>query len=292
MELRHLRYFAAVAEELHFTRAAAKLGIAQPPLTQQIKALERELGVDLFVRAGRGVSLTSAGTAFLADAKIILAHVAAASLRARDASRGRVGRLGVGFTESASFHPLVTEAFRGFRAAYPDVQLDLSEGHSPTLIAALEDGSLDLAFVRPPFTPSRRIAYEVLAEEAMAAALPIDHRLAGRQSLRLQELAEERFVLYPRTVRPGLADEVVNACRRAGFEPAVGQETPQLSSTINLVAAGLGVSIVPEGMRQVRPQAVRYLPIEDLDLCAYLAVARRVADPSALSGNFVALLRR
>jgi DNA-binding transcriptional LysR family regulator len=292
MELRHLRYFVAVADELHVTRAASKLGIAQPALTQQIKALERELEVDLFARSGRGVVLSSAGQAFLPEAKAILAKVVGATRTARDAALGRHGRLSIGFTESASFHPLVTEAFRAFRTAYPQVELALQEGHSPALIDALGKGLLDFAFVRPPFPSDQDVRFDILAEEQMMAAVPMDHPLAARMRIALGDLARERFVLYPRTVRPGLSDSVLAACRQAGFEPLVVQETPQLSSTINLVAAGMGVSIVPETMRQVRHETVGYRAVEDLKLKAFLGLAARLENPSPIAANFRSVLER
>jgi len=291
MELRHLRYFVAVAEELHVTRAAAKLGIAQPPLTQQIKALEQELGVSLFDRSRRGVSLTSAGHSFLADARRILSQVTQAGVRARDAAVGRLGRLRVGFTESASFHPLVTRAFRAFQADYPEVELSLIEQPSTELIAALAAESLDCAFVRPPYPSKRQVAFETLADEPMVAALPADHPLADRKALHLADLREEHFILYPRRVRPGLADAVIEACRRSGFEPNIGQEAPQLSSTINLVAAGMGVSIVPESMSQARAQAVRYLSVSDLEVKASLGLACRAMPEEAILLNFLAIVR-
>ena len=290
MELRHLRYFVAVAEDLHVTRAAAKLGIAQPPLTQQIKGLERELGVALFARAGRGVALTNAGLTFLEDARKILGLVSVAAIKARDASAGLLGRLAVGFTESASFHPLVTRTIRAYRASYPKVALTLQEHPSTELIESLAAGNLDVAFVRPPFPSNPRITFHLVAEENMVAAVSIDDPLASMTSLRLRDLQEQRFILYPRKVRPGLADAVIEACRQSGFEPIVGQEAPQLSSTINLVAAGMGISIVPEGLRQVRPQAVSYLPVSDLPLKAYLGLAQRTGADTPMATNFKQLL--
>ena len=291
MELRHLRYFVAVADEMHFTRAAAKLGIAQPPLTQQIQALQHELGVKLFERSGRGVALTDAGRAFLGEARSILAQVAAAVGKAKDAARGLVGRLQVGFTESASFHPLVTETLRTFQTVYPEVELRLREEPSTSLVSALGAGDLDLAFVRPPYPTHPSVQFELLAEEEMVAAVPADHPLAKRERLRLEDLSTERFILYPRAVRPGLSDEILEACRRRGFEPHVAQEAPQLSSTINLVATGMGVSIVPEGMRQVRPQAVCYLPIADLPVKASLGLAGMLHSSSPMVANFYRVTR-
>ena len=291
MELRHLRYFVAVAENLHFTRAAAKLGIAQPPLTQQIKALERELAVQLFDRSGRGVILTNSGLIFLAEARSILAQVAAAARKAKAAEVGVIGRLSVGFTESASFHPLVTEALQAFQLAYPDVELSLREAPSTQLVAALAADELHLAFVRPPYPAHPAVVSDKLAQEAMVAALPGGHPMANRTSLRLTDLAGERFILYPRATRPGLSDEIVEACRSSGFEPNIVQEAPQLSSTINLIATGMGISIVPEGMRHVRPRDVHYVEVTGLRVQAHLALAARTKDLSPLTANFRRILQ-
>lgn len=286
MELRHLRYFVAVAEELHVTRAAAKLGIAQPPLTQQIKLLEKELGVALLQRSGRGVALTNAGLIFLAEARLILNQVTTAARKARDANLGVVGRLNVGFTESASFHPLVAEALRTFQLAYPDVELSLREAPSTDLVFALAAAELDLAFVRPPYPTHPTVTSQHLPDETMVAALPATHAWAGRKSLELGELAGERFILYPRAIRPGLSDEIVEACRARGFEPKIVQEAPQLSSTINLVAAGMGISIVPDGMRHVRPRDVHFVEVTGLRVRARLALSGRTQDDSPLTANF------
>jgi DNA-binding transcriptional LysR family regulator len=290
MELRHLRYFVAVAQDLHFTRAAERLGIAQPPLTFQIKALERELGVQLFDRTGRRVLLTEAGKAFFDDARAILDQVARASAKANRIGQGLSGRLRVGFTESASFNPLVAGTVRAFRTAFPDIDLELEESPSTRLAAAIRANELDLAFVRPPLQNIQGLTLETLAHEPMLAALPVDHPLAAAASLKLQDLACERFILYPRAIRPGLSDEVIAACQAAGFTPTIVQETPQLSSTVNLVATGLGISIVPACLRQVRPQAVRFVPIEDLDLNAHLGLLHRVVEGSAAVARFKALI--
>lgn len=291
MDLRQLRYFVAVAEERHFTRAAAMLGIAQPHLTQQIKGLERELGVDLFIRSTRRVELTEPGRVFAEEAREILARLPDAVSRTRRVARGLVGRLRVGFTESASFNPLVTDSLRAFRTAFPAVELEIEEDVSTRLAAALESGVLDAAFVRPPLQESGAIVVDPVATEAMVAALPKDHPLAGRATLALSDLAEERFVVYRRAVGPGLANEVLEACEAAGFTAQVVQETPHLSSTIAFIAAGLGVSVVPEGMTQVRPQSVAYVPIPSLALRARLAVAYRGTEAAPAVRNFIAVTK-
>ncbi len=291
MELRHLRYFLAVAEELNFTRAAKRLNIAQPPLTQQIKALEAEMGVTLFDRTGYRVELTDAGRSFVPQVARILADVRNAVLTAKRAAMGEVGHVRVGFTESASFNPLVTAAFRNFRAAYPEVEMSLEESPSTVLATALRDGRIDAAFVRPPLRTGEGIALHMIDEEEMVVALASGHRLAGRIDLEIKDLAEETFVLYPRTERPGLADTVIAACEKAGFAPKVKQYTPQLSSTINLVAASLGVSIVPSSMRGLQPQAVVYKTLRDQRLTALLGIAHRAGESSAPVLRFIEIAR-
>ncbi len=291
MELRHLRYFLAVAEELNFTRAAKRLNIAQPPLTQQIKALEAEMGVTLFDRTGYRVELTDAGRNFVPQVARILADVRNAVLVAKRAAVGEVGHVRVGFTESASFNPLVTAAFRNFRAAYPDVEVSLEESPSTVLATALRDGRIDAAFVRPPLRTGEGIVLHMIDEEEMVVALASGHPLAQRSELEIKDLAEETFVLYPRTERPGLADTVIAACERAGFSPKVKQYTPQLSSTINLVAASLGVSIVPGSMRGLQPQAVVYKALRDQRLTASLGVAHRSGENSAPILRFIETAR-
>jgi DNA-binding transcriptional LysR family regulator len=291
MELRHLRYFLAVAEELNFTRAAKRLNIAQPPLTQQIKALEAEMGVTLFDRTGYRVELTDAGRSFVPQVARILADVRNAVLIAKQAAAGEVGHVRIGFTESASFNPLVTATFRSFRAAYPEVELSLEESPSTVLATALREGRIDAAFVRPPLRTGEGIALHLIDEEEMVVAIPSGHSLAQRADLEIGDLAEETFVLYPRTERPGLADTVIAACEKAGFAPRVKQYTPQLSSTINLVAASLGISIVPKSMRGLQPEAVIYKRLRDPKLTALLGIAHRTGESSAPILRFVETAR-
>lgn len=292
MELRHLRYFLAVAEELNVTRAARRLNISQPPLTQQIKALEGELGVALLDRTGYRIRLTDAGRLFALEAGRILEEVRRAAQMARAAASGTSGRVRVGFTESASFNPLVTTALRAFRAAYPGVEVSLEEHPSTELAAALRDGRIDVGFVRPPLREGRGLVFDLLEREPLVVVLPIGHRLARRRRIALRELSRETFILYPRAVRPGLADEVVSACEAAGFTPRVGQYAPQLSSTVNLVAASLGISIVPASMRALQPQLVAYLPLEGEPLHALLGIACRDEERSSAVRNFVAAARQ
>jgi DNA-binding transcriptional LysR family regulator len=289
MELRHLRYFCVAAEEMHIGRAAERLAIAQPPLTQQIKMLEAEMGVHLFRRQGRGVVLTEAGRIFHGEARAILAQVDQAVELAREAETGYAGRLRVGFTESASFSPTLTDILKSFRDAWPHVALVLEEGHTEALFSSLEQGTLDLAFMRPPISGVPGIAILQLTSEAMVLAVPASHQLADRESVALFELAGQDFVTYPRRRGVGLSDAVLAECRRVGITPRVVQETPQLSSTINLVSAGMGIAIVPSSLRYTRPGTVRFVRLLDCPVRAMLGLGFRRDDRSRTVQNFVKL---
>ena len=258
MELRHLRYFVAVAEELHFGRAAARLGIAQPPLSQQIRQLEREIGVDLFVRARR-VALTEPGRVLLVEARAILQRVAAATLAAQRAQRGETGALAVGVVASATYG-VVPRIFRTFRARHPDVALTLAVMRSAEQAAALRAGQIQLGLARPPFG-DETLRSETLLEEPVVVALPAGHRLATRHALRLRALADEPFVLFPRDRRPGWSDFVRGLCRAAGFEPRIGEEATELATAMTLVASGVGVTLVPASVRELRRTGIDYRPI-------------------------------
>jgi DNA-binding transcriptional LysR family regulator len=291
MELRHLRYFVAVAEEQHFTRAAARLGIGQPPLSQQIQQLERELGAPLFKRLARGIELTEVGTVFLADARATLAAAARALDNARRAARGELGALQIGFTVSASFHPFIARVILGFRETYPGVTLSLREGNSVALLEAVRDSRLDLAVVRPSARQPDTLVSEPLFDEQMLIVLPSSHRLSRRRRLKLAEIAQEDFVLYARQTGPGVFDAIVAACQQAGFSPNVTQEAPQMASTIHLVAAGLGVSIVPAAMRSLRADGICYIPLEGIAPRITLNLAYRRFERSPAVLQFLAALR-
>ncbi|NEI26842.1 LysR family transcriptional regulator [Rhizobium ruizarguesonis] len=290
MELRHLRYFLAVAEEGNFTRAAGKLGIGQPPLSQQIRDLEREVGAALFHRVPHGAELTAAGAAFLGEAKASLAAAEKAKLVAQSANRGETGRLSLGFTASSAFNPVVSTTIRRFRARWPEVQLSLTEMNTLALMQKLERGELDATFMRPSLDDPAGIRLRRLPDEPMVIALPASHPLARRSSVPLAALAEEPFILFPRLVGLSLYDDVVLACRRAGFELTVAQEAPQISSVVNLVAADLGVSIVPASISQIMLDGVAYRPIEGPPAVARLALAILKTHRSPVTENLISLL--
>lgn len=292
MELRHLRYFTAVAEELHFTRAAARLGIGQPPLSQQIQQLEREIGTPLFLRLPRGIALTEAGVQFLDDARAILASADRAVDMARRLGRGERGAITVGFTASAVFHPYLPRAIRAFRDRYPDVRITLTESNTVTLLRGLRAGDVDVAFVRPPYVLDAEFESERVLDEPMLIALPPDHALSRKRAVPIAALAEEDFVLYPRPIGAGLYDAIQSACQRAGFAPRVIQEAPQMASIVSLVAAGVGISIVPAAMRHMGAQGIEYRPIKGDAPHARLDMAYRRHDRSVAAENAVGMLRR
>jgi len=283
MELRHLRYFLAIVAERHFTRAAKKLGIAQPPLSQQIRQLEDEVGTPLFIRTARGVTLTAAGEAFLPHAETALREADRARTAARRVKQGDLGTLRVGFTSAASLNPLVPGVISAFRATYPDVELRLIVQPTAPLLAQLSQDQIDVAFVRPTSTERQFLRTLPLPDERLWIALPTGHALATRKRLRLVELRNEPFILYPRINGSLLYDSIIAACQRAGFSPRVVQEAPQMASMVSLVAAGVGVTLVPECVCQLRPAGVRYVRISGQAPVALLwLVAQRTAIASGL----------
>jgi DNA-binding transcriptional LysR family regulator len=291
IELRHLRYFVAVAEEGHVTRAAERLGMQQPPLSQQIKALEQALGVPLLHRLPRGVQPTESGRVLLAEARALLAQLDRALETVRRTGRGELGRVAVGFTSSAAFHPFVSAAIRGFREAAPGVGMAMEEGSTGELVDALRAGRLDAAFIRSPVGDAAGLAVEPLLDEPMVAVVPAGHPLAaGTGPIPLAALAEEPFVLYRRPSGPGLYDSIIAACRTAGFSPRIAQEAPRLVSTLSLVEAGLGVSIVPASMARLDAGGVATLRLAAPPV-APLHLARRDAEPLGAARRFVEHVR-
>jgi DNA-binding transcriptional LysR family regulator len=250
MELRHLRYFIAVAEEGHITRAAERLGIQQPPLSQQIKAIERELDVQLFRRKPRGVELTDAGRAFLPDALATLARLDRGIETTRRTARGEQGRICLGVTQTSPFHPFVPRVIRAFREAFPLVSVTLEEENSNELVEHLRNERIDAAFIRTPPADAKGLVVSTLLEEELFAALPAGHVLAqsdgrGDAALPLKALAGETFVVWGHPQGMGAYPTVIAACHAAGFNPRLAHEGLRLASTLNLVAIGLGISIFP-----------------------------------------------
>jgi DNA-binding transcriptional LysR family regulator len=294
MELRHIRYFLAVAEEKNISRAAARVGIGQPPLSLQIRDLEREVGTRLFHRIPQGVELTAAGTAFYELVRGMPVQVERAVAAALRAARGELGWLRVGFTASASFNPVVATAIRTFRRAYPNVDMSLEERQTTRLIDALNEGELDAIFLTTGepyrFVPAgtEGLQRRLLSEEPLLAVVPTRHTAARQDKLKLAALRDEPFIMFPREAGPTLFDTVITSCRKVGFEPKIVQSAPQLTSIIQLVAAEMGVSLVPASMRQVQMKGVTFKELYDTTAVARLALAWRRSDASQCLKNFIA----
>ncbi len=263
MELRHLRYFVAVAEELSFTRAAKRLRISQPPLSEQIRQLETELGTQLFRRLTRGVELTDAGKLLLEQARIILKQVQDAAVGVRQRGRGETGRIIIGSAGSI-FHPLILRALHECKTRYPNLTIaaEVEVTNTALLVAWLRTGRVDLCLLSLPIDDSEGLAIEPLVDEDCVMALPHGHPLANSPSVPLASLAKEDFVLFTRGFSPALHDAVVAACEKAGFKPKQGQEAPQIVSIIPLIAAGFGVSIIPRSYSEIRFAGVHYVDID------------------------------
>jgi DNA-binding transcriptional LysR family regulator len=292
MELRHLRYFVAVAEERNFTRAAAKLGIQQPPLSSQIRQLEAEMGAPLFRRLTRGVELTESGVEMLDRARWILLCVDQAKVDVQRRARGEVGRINVGFAGATYFQPLIPRIVLAYRERYPDVILSPVQSSTMTLLADLHRGETDLAFVRPPLVNAKGIDAELLVEEPMLLVLPASHRLARNRSVALASLADETFVIPARSFGPNFYDAFIASCWRAGFSPKLGQEASQIAALVPMVGSGFGVSIVPRSVSVIRCDNVVYRPIRGAAPKAAISLAYRHDENSAAVRKFVALAKR
>ncbi|MCO3626408.1 LysR family transcriptional regulator [Pseudomonas aeruginosa] len=293
MELRHLRYFIAVAEELHFGRAAERLGISQPPLSQQIQALEEEIGARLFERTNRRVELTDAGRLFLDESRQVLAQVDKAVLLARRAHLGELGELKIGFTSSAPFTSTIPSSIHAFRKAYPDVHLDLQEMSSRQVLKALLEESLQVGVIRPLALPDA-VHWVELFREPLVAVLRADHPLAAgsEDGLAIAALAEEPVVFFPRSYGTGLYDQVIALTRQAGFSPRIAQEASEAMTIIGLVSAGLGVSILPASFRRTRVDGVVYRTLSDPEATTAVWLVRRQNEGSPLALSFIDLVTR
>lgn len=279
MELRHLRSFAALAEERHFGRAAARLHLAQPALSQQVKQLERELGVTLVTRTTRRVELTEAGTRFADHARTVLADVGRAHDDMALVASGHAGRVSVGFIGTATYDVLPRVA-REVRRELPDLELVLrGELLTPQLAAGLADRTYDVALLRPDPVDRPDLAVRTLRSERLVAVLPAQHRLAGRRRIALGSLAGEPFVMHPSGHRSSIHDRVLAACAAAGFEPAPAVEVAETATLVVFVAAGLGVALVPEPVRSLGLEGVAYVALTHAPTVD-LAVATRTADDS------------
>jgi DNA-binding transcriptional LysR family regulator len=286
MELRHLRYFSTVANELHFGRAAEKLHIAQPPLSKQIQDLEAELGFELFTRTKRSVALTPAGQAFLIEVNQIFQQLDRAIDIGKKTSRGELGQISIGFVGSATYN-ILPVILQQFRDRYPHVQIELHELTTDRQLIWLREGRIDIGLIRPPIV-ERDLASQVIFQESLVIALPINHHLAMVDSIDLRSLATEPFILFPRQLAPGLYDPIIAICQAAGFSPHVVQECIQMQTIVSLVSANMGVSILPASIQEAQRQGVVYKPIQastqlvslGVEQIAMIAIVWRLNDDS------------
>lgn len=272
MELRQLHYFLAVAETLHFGRAAERLHIAQQSLSFQIKQLEEELDVVLFERTTRSVALTPAGATLLAEVQVGLERISRGVELAQRVARGEGGRLYIGYT-STTLYNVTPPIIRSFRERFPQVEVVLRELVSPTLEQQLLSGDIDVGIGLFNGVTKSGLTYETIHQEPVAVALPKGHRLAQRPTLALSDLADERFVLYSRRAKRQSFDEIIALCHLAGFSPRIAQEADNESTVLGLVAAGLGVAIVASSISGVRSDEIAYRQLVEPPLIVQVAVA-------------------
>ncbi|MCV2358342.1 MULTISPECIES: LysR family transcriptional regulator [Roseateles] len=295
MDLRLLRYFQAVAEEGHMTRAAARLGLQQPPLSQQIKALELQLGLQLFERHPKGVRLTEAGRLLQAEVAKILQDMADMQQRMARLAQGEQGRVALGFTSSAAAHRFTPAALRECRRRYPAISLELSEANAADITAAVLAHRLDCGLIRVPVSEPEELLFETLFREPVLLALPVDHPLLqGRPPqprLSLTDLDGEALILARRPGAPGLYANLLEQCRALGVTPRIAAEVDRMMSNLNLVAAGAGISVVPASMQGTHPEAIVYCPLKEADLLdAPMTLVRRRTQPAGAVATFLALL--
>jgi DNA-binding transcriptional LysR family regulator len=272
LEIRQLRQFVAVAEECHFGRAAARLHMAQPPLSQAIQRLEKKLGVDLFERKKRGFSLTAAGQALLREAQTVIAGAQRAAARTQQVAFGERGRLSIGFV-SAALYQILPAALRLFRQRFPGADIRLQELSTNEQLQVLQTGSIDVGFIHPPLPLLEGCETVSLGRDPLMAALTADHVFAKANSIPFSALAKEPFVLFPRTQGPSLFSAIERACFEVGVILNVVTEATRIHTQLSLVATGLGVTLVPASARSLRVDGVVYRPIADrpesffLELC-------------------------
>ena len=294
MDLKHLRYFVAVAEAGHITRAAERLGMQQPPLSQQIRALEGALGTALFHRHPKGVTLTDSGRLLLEDSRRLLGEAEALRARMRAVAAGHAGVLAVGFTSSAASHAFTPQVLRACRQAFPGIALQIREDHAAGLTEAVAAGRLHCGFLRVPVDRPAGLRFETLLREPVLAALPAGHPLLARKAkpLSLPALKSEPFILVRQSGAPGLYAQLLSLCEELGFTPTVAHEVSRMMTALNLVAAGEGVTVVPASMRGAHAQAIEYRPLSGArSLDAPLTLVYREGEEGAALQSFVGLVR-
>lgn len=289
IELRHLRYFIAVAEELHFGRAAERLHMAQPPLSQQIRQLEEQLGFQLFYRTKRSVELTEAGQVFLRESRKLFNQLEQAIEAGRQVSRGEKGQIVIGFISSAAYNVLPV-ILRSFRSQVPGVRLELHEMPTTEQLDWLREGKIDVGLLRPP-VEDKTLNLMTIVREPMVVAFPENHPFIEQDQIALSSLVNEDFILFPRLLSPRAYDQIISLCQQAGFSPNVVQEAMQMQTIVSLVAGGIGVAIVPISLQNMQRTGVIYRPLEEPTPCAEVALVWRQNDISPSVQRFLDIVQ-
>jgi DNA-binding transcriptional LysR family regulator len=294
IELRQLRYFVTVAEELHFGRAAKRLHMTQPPLSQTIFGLEEMLGAALFERNRRGVALTAAGKALLPEARRLLAQAGELPALVRRAAFGETGKLVLAFVSSADYSVL-PPLLRAYRAAYPHVHITLQEATSDLQLDALQDGRIDAGLLIPPLPDKAKTELDYLAvlNEPLILAAPADLiELRGQHEASLHALPPLPLIIFPRANSPALYDAILDVFRAAGITPAIEQEAIQMQTIVSLVSAGMGIALVPQSVGNLRRPGVEYLPLAQSTPLVETGLAWRRDNSSPVLKGFLDLVRK
>lgn len=291
IELRHIRYFIAIAEEMSFARAAEHLGVAQPGLSQQIKILEELLEVRLFDRSRRRPRFTLAGELFYEETRKIMAQLDVATQIARRAARGEVGRLAVGYVGSAAYTGMLTRVIGDFRENSPSVELSINELEMLSQLDAIAEGRMDIGFIRPPVPLPRNIETIPILFEDLVVALSAKHPVAMEPEIDLADLADDDFIIPRHSPQMSFHHHTVVACRKAGVEPRFGPQGRDFMTIASMVSIGLGVALVPQSTRCIQLPSLIYKPIKGRRVKAELAVAFRRGDHSPIVRAFIAIAR-
>ena len=290
MEFRQLRYFVSVAQELHFGKAAERLDITQPALSKQIRVLETKIGVELFTRTKRTVNLTPAGEVFLIQAQQLLQQADQAIALARRTALGEMGRLTIGFTPTATY-TVLPELISRFQSRYPQVEIEMLELATEAQVTALNQNEIDLGFLHPPIDSRGLEIYPLLSEE-FVAVLPPQHHLVSKQSLSIQDLAPESFILHPRSEGKFLYDEFCKLCRQVGFKAKIVKEVGSHQTRVCFVAAGMGITFIPAGLQTLIGDNLICKPMQNLSLKLEFAAAWRSAATLPVLQEFLMLLKK
>ncbi|MFZ6863943.1 LysR family transcriptional regulator [Undibacterium sp. Ji67W] len=292
LELRQLRYFIAVAEELHFGKAAVRLNMTQPPLSQAIQAFEAELGVALFLRTTRQISLTPAGTALLPEARKLLLQAQSLRQLVQRAAAGTQGHLSLAFVSIADYS-ILPPTLRTFRQSHPDVSIELREATSDVQLEALEKAEIDAGFMIPPIPEKYHslLYYKKILTEPLIVAAP-EHLFPAGTVVKLEQCIGQSLILFPRKIAPALHDAILGFFHEFGLTPEIGQEAIQMQTIVGLVSAGMGIALVPQSVSNLQRPGVSYHPLAHHAPAVEIGFAWRKDNPSAVLHSFLQLLNQ